>query len=93
MATKAELEAELASLKEKLAERASEPPASADSSPVSQTGAKIKETLQDYGIETDDLGDIGETLTQSLTDLQKNQPLIALALAFALGFVAGRASK
>lgn len=96
MATKAELEAELASLKSRLEERdlaAAGAIGDLDDQPGSETGAKVREALKEHGIDTDALGEFGETLGQNLSDLQKNNPLIALTLVFALGFIAGRASR
>ena len=99
MATKAELEAELISLKHELKgrETPSESRDDAPEDPVAEDGSsqvvRLKDALKGHGIDADDLGAVGERLVQELSQLQKEKPIVVLIAAFALGCIVGRASK
>lgn len=92
MATKAELEAELALLRSELAQHAD---VAATPSPDEMNAEKhtIKATLADYGIDAENLEDLGATLSKELLELQKEKPLVVLVAAFAFGCLLGRAFK
>ncbi len=98
MATKAELEKELAALKQELAK-------SRDTSEAKGTSATkkddtsddnangLKKLLADHGVDADNIESLSETLLDELKSLQKEKPLTLALAAFALGLVVGRASK
>lgn len=99
MATKAELETELAALKQDL-----EKSRSAQEAQPSETGAQkadesdggahgLKKVLADHGVDADGVESLCETLLEELKALQKEKPLTVAIGAFALGLVVGRASK
>lgn len=104
MATKAELEAELALLKKEIAERdklrGPSNKTARNSEPVSDA-RKVDEVFQPmlddalkrFGLEKGDLEDLWAKLSEELNHLPQKKPVLTLALVFGLGFVAGRMSK
>lgn len=101
MATKAELEAELAALRGIIAEQSKaiedppekDTPAEPAASEESTVRSALEEVLAEHGVETDDLGALWTQLSEELEGLTKNKPLVTALAAFALGFVLGRATK
>jgi len=99
MATKAELQAELAELKREMGKgaqtRQSNPAKIALSDDAEQTpeADTLHRLLDQHGIDADTLGSVGADLLEELTELQKDKPLIVLAAAFALGVIIGRTVK
>ncbi len=99
MATKAELEVELAALKaqnEALRSRAEQEPAPpVETAPQSDlhVATQLKDFLSEHGIDTTDAEAIGNQLVDELSALHKDHPLVTLLGVFALGCVVGRAFK
>jgi len=100
MATKAELEKELAALKQELEQsRAAEVAGSSGSdTPGDQDGDDsdahgLKKVLKDHGMDAESIESLSGTLFEELKALQKEKPLTVALAAFALGLVVGRASK
>lgn len=96
MATKAELEAELAALKDKLAETVAEQkPAAPETSqpPLSFDADTLKSKLIEAGLDTDDIEAVWDQLSAEVGTLQQKNPMLTLVGVFALGFMLGRLSK
>ena len=104
MATKAELEAELALLKKEIAardelRRPSKKPArksetDSDARQVDEVfHPMLDDALKRFGLEKGDLEDLWAKLSEELNHLPHKKPVLTLALVFGLGFVAGRMSK
>lgn len=94
MATKAELEDELAALRSELEKaRAESRPASESTDAAETQSGALKRILADHGVEADTIEGLAETLVDELKVLQKEKPLTLALAAFALGLVVGRASK
>lgn len=94
MATKAELEDELAALRKELEHARAETPTETDSTDPAETHAStLKKVLADHGVEADTIEGLAESLMDELKVLQKEKPLTLALAAFALGLVVGRASK
>ena len=99
MATKAELETELAALRSIIAEQSKALEDDArhipEEAPEPEVSAKsaLEDVLTEHGIETDELGALWTQLSEELEGLTKNKPLVTALAAFALGFVLGRATK
>lgn len=98
MATKAELEKELAALKQELAKSREAPEANGTSLPKNNDRSDdnangLKKLLADHGVDADSIESLSETLLDELKSLQKEKPLTLALAAFALGLVVGRASK
>ncbi len=96
MATKAELEAELADLRKKLADTKADAKADdapePDEDPPASTGG-LAGILAEHDVKTEDLEDLWNQLVKELDGLPQRKPLLTAAAAFALGFILGRASK
>ncbi len=88
MATKAELEAELAELRKQVSEGAAEA-----GEAVSHAPAALVEMLKGHGVDTDDIPALWENLSAELTKLPQNKPMMTAIAAFGLGFLLGRMSK
>lgn len=102
MATKAELEKELAALKQELEQRRAADVAAALSSdaPRDHNGDEtdgdalgLKKVLKEHGMDAESIESLGGTLLEELKALQKERPLTMVLAAFALGLVVGRVSK
>lgn len=99
MATKAELEAELARLRtlnESLsskAEQNSESKDPTDTSAQAHLAEGVQRVLDEHGIDRASVERMGGKLIEELSTLQKEYPLAVLLSAFALGCVAGRALR
>lgn len=95
MATKAQLEAELADLKAKLAANSSHP--SKGESDVDDAPAEARTTLEDMladqGIDTKEIEELWAQFSAELGDFPQQKPLLTAIAAFGLGFVLGRMSK
>lgn len=96
MATKAELEAEIAELRREMKQRDQEVQAEKAEIAAAKDAIQPPETeglralLDEHGITADTFG---ENLLEQLTELQKEKPLVVLVAALALGIIVGRAFK
>lgn len=101
MATKAELEAELAILKQKLADR----PALEDRKRTTNSGdtggsqdrgsrdallPDLEKILSDHGYDAPDIEALWDQLSKEVKDLTDNKPLMTVVVAFVLGYLLGR---
>ncbi len=99
MATKAELEAEVASLRQKnedLRSAAAQSSEAEDPQVVSSDAdlsKQLSNSLKEHGIDTSDLEALGKQLASQVAEAQKEYPLATLVGAFVVGFVVGRALK
>lgn len=100
MATKAELEAELAALKHQMDEQTASTSQTAppDGAPPEDAPAPMAEGDQDLSATLDalkagDVAGLAGQIEHELKDLSLNKPVMTALGAFALGFVVGRASK
>jgi hypothetical protein len=99
MATKAELEAEVAGLKEESRQRDSTPPpdaetaASSDASRAAAMPEGLQRALSEHGIDGQAIETMGAQLVDELVALQKEKPLVVLLGAFAVGCIVGRAFR
>ena len=95
MATKAELEAELAALRAKLAESkptTDAPNDDADNGPDEKTETTAS-ILKEHDVHPEDLEELWTQFVAELDGLPQRKPLLTAAAAFALGFLLGRATK
>ncbi|MFD3191442.1 hypothetical protein ACFMPD_14350 [Sedimentitalea sp. HM32M-2] len=99
MATKAELEAELADLRaelersrERLEETAADAAAAA-TSVVQEAPAALVDLLRAQGVGADEIAALWQRLSDELGGLPQNKPLLTAIGAFGLGFLLGRMSK
>lgn len=88
MATKVELEAELADLRKRLADRDA-----ADAAPEAPAPAGLADYLSEHGFDTADMSEIWEQVSKEFAQLQKDKPLLTTLGVFALGVMLGRMSK
>ena len=96
MATKAELEAELASLKEKLAEanaRAESGAAARDDETENDQSSKKPADENDQRSAEDALAEIWDQLQEELGDLPSKKPWLTVGAAFVLGLLIGRSTR
>lgn len=99
MATKAELEAELAVLRREMKQRDEEvKPASSDvvaakSADQSPEANGMQQILDEHGINAEAVDAFKDNLLEEFTELQKDKPLVVLVAALALGIIIGRAFK
>jgi hypothetical protein len=99
MATKAELESELADLKQEMRQRGEEtkkdepPQGSSKSEPASSEKSDLQQLLLSHGVDAETVEALGENLLDEIKTLQKEKPLVVLVAAFALGLLVGRASN
>ena len=105
MATKAELETELAALRaevETLAKDRSSAPRSESERDVGDDHeggtppdhvAALHKLLRECGIDHDEIESLWKQFSSELEDLQQHKPVFLALGAFALGFVLGRSSK
>jgi hypothetical protein len=99
MATKAELESELADLKQEMRQRGEEtkkdepPQGSSKSEPASSEKSDLQQLLLSHGVDAETVEALGENLLDEIKALQKEKPLVVLVAAFALGLLVGRASN
>lgn len=89
MATKAELEAELAQLTKKLAEGAEAVAQGA----AARAPSELSDMLKAHGIRGEDVTAALDKLSAEISNLPRTRPLLTVAGAFALGFILGRASR
>jgi len=99
MASKAELEAELETLRRELQQSRDEA-GSNDTADVSSNDADqatqadgLQQLLDEHGINAETLDAFKSNLIAELTELQKEKPLVVLAATLALGIIIGRAFK
>jgi hypothetical protein len=98
MATKAELESELADLKQEMRQRSKEtqenepPEETAKSEPTASDKSDLRQLLVGHGVDAESVEALGENLLDEMKIFQKEKPMVALVAAFAIGLV-GRASK
>ncbi len=101
MTTKAELEAELAELRQQLDEALAPDEADADAEAEEQPGDEtvgtghpaLDQILREHGLSADEIRGMMDQFNEELGDLPQNKPLLTALGAFALGFVLGRMSK
>jgi hypothetical protein len=99
MATKAELEAEIASLRKQNASPEPEAEQDPKNGSLSETSAPtqleegVQRALEEHGGDGADVEAVQKQLMDELTRLQKEYPLAMLLGTFALGVVVGRALK
>lgn len=99
MATKAELESELAALRAQnaalrsQAEQGADGAGATDKAATSGLAQKLHDVLDEHGIDTANIDALGHQLKDELSRLQRDQPLLALLGAFAIGCVVGRALR
>lgn len=101
MATKAELEAELAELRQQMDEVPDAREADADKGQEAQTDPEsngsghpaLDRILRDHGISPEEIRGLMDQFNEELGHLPQNKPLLTALGAFALGFVLGRMSK
>ena len=96
MATKAELEAELARLREQIetlrAQTAQRPEETAPSEGTARRHlpAKLQTILDEHGIDTSNIDSLSDHLSDELVNFQRDHPVLALLSVFAIGCVVGR---
>ena len=96
MATKAQLEAELAALKAQLADAAAkpEPEPEPEAEPTqSDEQNAFAALLRDHGVDTKDIEALWAQFSTELSDMPEQKPLLTAVAAFGLGFALGRMSK
>jgi hypothetical protein len=99
MATKAELDAELTTLKREIKQRnATAEPSRSDvntSEDADQTSEPedLQQLLDEHGINEESVKDFKANLLKELTELQKEKPLVALVAVLAVGIIIGRTFK
>lgn len=92
MATKAELQEELAQLKAQMAQRDA-PDDVAQAKQADDATSGWGEMLRSHGLDAADTEALMTKLSEELGDLPRNKPLITAIAAFGVGFVLGRMSK
>lgn len=94
MATKAELEAELAALKAQLAATpaAAEPTGEAEPVP-GEMRSSFDKMLAGHGIDSSELDALWAQFSKELGDFPTQKPLLTTIAAFGLGFALGRITK
>lgn len=90
MATKAELEAELAELRKQMEQKVSE---AAEAVSRNDAPDAFAEMLSRHGIGSDEISQLWNKFSEELGPLTQNKTLMAAIGAFGLGFVLGRLSK
>jgi hypothetical protein len=99
MATKAELESELADLKQEMRQRDEETQISepleekSKGEPVASDKSDLQQLLVGHGVDAESVEALGENLLDEMKIFQKEKPMVALVAAFAIGLLVGRASK
>lgn len=105
MATKAELEKELAALKKELAAQQAEAAAAGaeaadEIARAARSGAEqgmqaMEDFLKSHGIDTSDLDieGIWQRLSGEVSDFTARQPMLTVIACFGLGFILGRMSR
>ena len=94
MATKAQLEAELATLKAQLATERPQPEPEPKPEPtVSDEQNAFAALLKDHGVDTKDIEALWAQFSTELSYLPEQKPLLTAVAAFGLGFALGRMSK
>ncbi|WP_372573922.1 hypothetical protein [Ruegeria jejuensis] len=92
MATKAELEAELAALRAQLADKPAEP----DPEPAPEAEddrSTFDRMLAGHGIDSSELDALWAQFSKELGDFPTQKPLLTTIAAFGLGFALGRITK
>ncbi|SPJ28868.1 hypothetical protein [Falsiruegeria mediterranea] len=98
MATKAQLEAELAELKSQLAASDAKPAPKPAPEPESEPEHGDEQSafaalLKEHGVDTQDIDALWAQFSSELSDLPEKKPLLTAVAAFGLGFALGRMSK
>ncbi|MGR3661513.1 MAG: hypothetical protein ACU0CA_10080 [Paracoccaceae bacterium] len=99
MATKAELEVELAELRREMKQRDKAPkPRGSNVDTENDKGRTpepegLQQLLDEHGIDAESVGVFKANLLEELTELQKEKPLVILVAALALGIIIGRTFK
>lgn len=94
MATKAELESELAALKAEMKARDEESDTGETQASSSDSEADaIKAKLAEAGLDPADIEAVWDQLKNEFGAFQQKNPMLSLVAVFALGFVMGRVSK
>ncbi|MBJ6370539.1 hypothetical protein [Sedimentitalea arenosa] len=89
MATKAELEAELAELRKQIADRDAK---DAAAKPQTAPQATLTDYLESYGLDQQEIEALLEQIGTELGNLPKTKPLLTLLGAFGVGVLLGRLS-
>lgn len=90
MATKAELEKEVAELRSKLSEQESEPEAE---QAETETPGAFADILHDHGVDADQIEAIWAQFSKELGDIPQEKPILTAIAAFGIGFALGRLTK
>ncbi|SLN41930.1 hypothetical protein TRL7639_02150 [Falsiruegeria litorea R37] len=98
MATKAQLEAELAVLKSQLAATDAKPVPKPDPEPDAEPEQPHEQSafanlLKEHGVDSQDIDALWTQFSSELSDLPEKKPLLTAVAAFGLGFALGRMSK
>ncbi|MBO9449753.1 hypothetical protein J7426_05765 [Tropicibacter sp. R16_0] len=96
MATKAQLEAELAALKSQLAASNAKPAPEPEPDPEPEQNdeqSAFTALLKEHGVDTHDIDALWAQFSSELSDLPEKKPLLTAVAAFGLGFALGRMSK
>lgn len=97
MATKAQLQIELAELRQQMASRQKGPDPAVTPDKKSTANidprAQFAELLTSHGIDADEIERLWKQFSQELGDLSREKPLLTAAGSFGIGFVLGRMSK
>lgn len=94
MATKAQLEAELAALKSQLAKAEPTPEPEPVTEPEQADGqSSFSALLREHGVSTEDIDALWKQFSAELSDMPEKKPLVTAVAAFGLGFALGRLSK
>ena len=91
MATKAQLEAEVAELKRQLAEQQTHREAAKPEDSDAAEDAGGPGVLEELGIQGDDMQALWEQFSEELGGFPERKPLLMMIGVFAVGFLLGRA--
>ena len=91
MATKAQLEAEVAELKRQLAEQQTQREEAKPEASNSEDDAGGAGILEELGIKGDDMQALWEQFSEELGGFPERKPLLTMIGVFAAGFLLGRA--
>lgn len=99
MATKAELEAEVAQLRQQNEALKTQKEISAESDETPEPSDNfhlptgLSDALQEHGVDAADIQAMGNQLVDEMIKLHKEHPLVTLLGVFAVGCIVGRAFK
>ena len=90
MATKAELEAELALLRQQITDRDRE---DAEKTMKDEESSPLGSYLSEHGLDQKDIAAFWDQLSKELGNLPQNKPILTALGAFGLGLLLGRLSR